>query len=55
MGMFQVMILSPRRGTRFQERGQEDEAQRGAQGQSFGAERTHQAFRKGLAPDYLPL
>lgn len=55
MGMFQVLVLNPRRGNRSQEMGQEGKAQIGAQEPCFGAERTYQGPRKGLAPDYLPL
>lgn len=50
MEMFQVLVLSPWRGNRFQENRQEDEAQIRAQEPCFGARP-----RNGLAPDCLPL
>lgn len=54
-GMFQVLVLSPRRGTGFQERGQADEVHRRAQEPCFDADRTCQGSCKGPAPDFLPL
>lgn len=54
-GMFQVLVLSPRRRTGFQERGQADEVHRRAQEPCFDADRTCQGSCKGPAPDFLPL